>query len=184
MKYVPFLLVCLLVGCASTTGIEKQSYVSKLDFNIPAGQYDWYQVSTWDKGDSECIALSLSKPYNTTKWVASVMLFMAGKSDKELTKVSLFTEYTKSKTLSLAFVNGKNEQIFKSNIKFGEDVKLKATFPNDHTIRVKVGKSEFSFPVGYPIQRLLVGASSARATVKFLHDQSCDSASMEKTSGA
>jgi len=174
MKYLTFLAMCFLVGCASTA-INKESYTSKLDFDIPAGQYEQYQLATWHKGDSECIEFSLQKPYNTTKWGASVMLYMQGESKDDISKISLFTEYQNSRTLSLAFVNSDAENtIIERNISFGENVKFEATFPDDHTIKIRIGKSEYIYPIGFAVQNLLVGASSAEAAVKFFDNQTCD----------
>jgi len=174
MKYSAIFLILLLVSCTNAAAHKKDSYISKIDFDVPAGEYEQFQLSTWDQGANECIEFSLNKPYNNTRWLASVMLYIKGES-KDLSKIILHTEHKDSKSLLMEFEGGhKEEQVFGRAIKFGEAVKFKASFPNDHTIKVTLSNSEFVFPVDYKIQSLLIGTSSANATIKLFDTSLCN----------
>lgn len=176
MKYVLLSALLIFTGCASTTDNIRPLESTSVDFDVLAGRYDQLKLTNWKVGSSECVEFTLKKPYNTTNFLASVMFHVKGNSKDDMLKIMLYTEHKDSNSLTLASISSdKQHRLFQKNINFGEAVKFNVIFTNNHTIGLKLLYSEFSIPLQFKINSVLIGASSSQATVKILDKSDCGS---------
>lgn len=175
MKYILLSVLIILAGCVNAEENIKPLESPNTDFDIPAGMIEKFKLNNWKFGSNQCVEFSLNKPYNTTNFLANVMFYVKGKSDKEISKIMLFTEHRDSKLLTLAYIgNDKDYRIIQQNINFGEVVKFNIIFTNNQTIGIKLAYSEFSIPLKFKINSVIVGASSSQATAKILEKPDCN----------
>jgi hypothetical protein len=176
MKYVFIFSLIFYIQCANAKEEIKLLESSSVDFDVSAGRYDQFKLNNWKVGSNECVEFTLYKPYNTTNFLAALIIFVNGDSKSHKSRIILYTEHADSKSLTLAYLSSDKEyRLIKNNISFGEPVKFSLKFVSNRTIEIKSAYSEFSIPLQFKITNVLLGATSSQSTAKIVESSDCNS---------
>lgn len=176
MKYIFIFSLIFYIQYASAKQEIKPLETSSVDLDVSAGKYDQFKLNNWKVGSSECVEFTLNKAYNTTNFLAALIIFVNGNSKSDRSRIILYTEHADSKSLTLAYLSSDKEyRLIKNNISFGEPVKFSLKFVSNQKIEIKSAFSEFSIPLQFKITNVILGATSSQSTAKIVESLDCNS---------